>query len=98
MRVIYHPDAERELVEAAAFYERRASSLGGAFLEAVDRAISGISKTPGRWRITETDIRRCPMRRFPYAIYYRALEDHVRILAFKHHKRHPNYWRYRIAQ
>jgi hypothetical protein len=37
------------------------------------------------------------MPRFPYAIYYRVLPDHVRILAFKHHSRHPDYWRYRLS-
>jgi len=37
------------------------------------------------------------MPRFPYAIYYRVLPDHLRILAYKHHSRHPNHWRYRIS-
>ena len=37
------------------------------------------------------------MPRFPYAIYYRLLPDDLRILAFKHHSRHPDYWRYRLA-
>jgi toxin ParE1/3/4 len=59
MRLIYHPDAEAELIEA--------------------------------------HVRRYPMRRFPYFIYYRALPDHVRILAFAHHRRHPEYWRERLA-
>ena len=34
--------------------------------------------------------------RFPYAVYYRVFPDHIRILAFKHHSRHPDYWRYRL--
>ena len=38
------------------------------------------------------------MPRFPYAIYYRGLPDHLRILAFKHHSRHPDYWRYRLSE
>jgi len=33
MRLIYHPDAEVELVEAAQFYERRLSTLGAQFLD-----------------------------------------------------------------
>lgn len=37
------------------------------------------------------------MPRFPYAIYYRILSDQLRILAFKHHSRHPDYWRYRLS-
>jgi hypothetical protein len=36
--------------------------------------------------------------RFPYAVYYRDFPDRLHILAFKHHRRHPDYWRYRISE
>ena len=97
MRLIYHPDAEAELIEAAQFYEERVSKLGAQFLGAVDRAIGVILEAPDRWNIIEADIRGYLMPRFPYAIYYRVMQDHIRILAFKHHSRHPTYWRYRVA-
>ncbi len=97
MRVIYHPDAEAELVEAAKFYEGRVPALGAQFLDAVDRAISVILAAPDRWNVVEKDVRRYLMPRFPYAIYYRVLADDLRVLAFKHHRRHPSYWRYRIT-
>jgi len=96
MRLIYHPDAEAELIEAARFYERKVHSLGVRFLDAADRAIHAIEESPERWRFAEADVRRCLMARFPYAIYYRRLTDELRILAFKHHSRHPDYWRYRL--
>ena len=95
MRLIYHPDAETELIEAAQYYERRVAKLGVQFLDDADRAVSMILETPERWRIIEEDVRSYLMPRFPYAIYYRPLSDHVRVLAFKHHSRHPDYWRYR---
>ena len=97
MRLIYHPDAEAELIEAAQFYERRVPGLGAQFLDAVDAAVGVVQQAPQRWRILEDDIRSYLMPRFPYAIYYRALPDELRILAFKHHSRHPDYWRYRLA-
>lgn len=95
MRLIYHPDAESELIAAARYYEGRVETLGVEFLGDADRAVSMILKAPERWRIIEEDIRSYLMPRFPYAIYYRALADRVHILAFKHHSRHPDYWRYR---
>ena|SRR5437868_2358574 len=97
MRLTYHPDAEAELIEAAQYYERRVATLGVQFLNDADRAVSIILEAPERWRIIERDVRSYLMPRFPYAIYYRALVDHVRVLAFKHHSRHPDYWRYRIS-
>ena len=41
MRLIYHPDAEAELIESARFYEQRVPSLGGQFLDAAEH--------PGGW-------------------------------------------------
>lgn len=97
MRLIYHPDAESELIEAAQYYERRVATLGVQFLDDEDRAVSMILETPERWRVIEEDVRSYLMPRFPFAIYYRALPDRVHILAFKHHSRHPHYWRYRLS-
>ena len=97
MRVIYHPDAEAELIEAAKFYEGRVPGLGAQFLSGVDHAISVISAAPERWAVIERDVRRCLIPRFPYGIYYRVLPEEIRVLAIKHHRRHPDYWRYRIT-
>ncbi len=97
MRLIYHPDAEQEIIEAAQFYERRVPTLGGQFLDSVERAIFIIREAPERWIITEKDVRRYLMTRFPYAIYYRMLPGQLRVLACKHHSRHPDYWRYRLT-
>lgn len=98
MRLIYHPDAEAELIEAAQFYERRVSTLGAQFLDVVDQAVRAIIDTPERWHIIDADVRHYLMPRFPYAIYYRVTADRIRILALKHHRRHPDYWRYRHVE
>jgi hypothetical protein len=65
MRLIYHPDAEAELIQAARFYESRVSTLGSEFLDAADRAIAVIVEAPDRWSIIEADVRRYLMLRFP---------------------------------
>ena len=36
MRLIYHPEAEAELIGAAEYYERRLPGLGAQLLDAVD--------------------------------------------------------------
>ena len=95
MRVVYHPAAEAELIATTQFYEERVSKLGLEFLNAVDHAITKILEAPERWRVIEGDVRRYLMPQFPFAIYYRVLSEHLRILAVKHHSRLPNYWRER---
>lgn len=98
MRLTYHPNAEEELIQAAQFYERRIPTLGAQLLDAIDRATSAIQEAPERCSIIEADVGRYSMRRFPYATYYRVLPGELRILAFKHHSRHPNYWSSRLSE
>jgi len=98
MRLIYHPHAEAELIEAAQYYQSRAAELGVQFLDEAHRAVVWIRQSPKRWQVIEDDVRRYLMFRFPYGVYYREYPDHIRILAFKHHSRHPDYWRYRLNE
>ena len=98
MQVIYHPDADAELIKAAQFYEQKVPGLGAQFLDSADRAIAVVLDAPYRWSVVKNEVRRYLMPRFPFAIFYRVFADHVRILAFKHHSRHPDYWRNRLTE
>lgn len=97
MQLIYHPDAEAGLIEAARFYQRKSPGLGDRSLREFDAGITAIRDAPERWGIMEGDIRRDLMDRFPYGIYYRVEGDVLRILVVTHHKRHPDCWKYRLA-
>ena len=96
MRLTYHPEAEAELIEAALFYESRSPELGDRFLHEFDHAITQIQRNPELWPLVEMDLRSHTMRRFPFAIYYRVVDEELRILVVKHHMRHPDYWRHRL--
>jgi toxin ParE1/3/4 len=96
MGLIYHPDAEVEVIEAARFYEGRVSGLGDRFLREFDAAVSRIVEAPLRSPLIERDVRRFVMQRFAYAIHYRIEGEDLRILVVKHHSQHPDYWRYRL--
>lgn len=48
MRLIYHPDAEQELVEAVEFYEEQEPGLGDRFLRDFESAIALILEAPNR--------------------------------------------------
>ena len=53
MRLIYHPDAEAELIQSARFYEQRVPSLGGQFLDATEFAVGAILDAPERCSFIE---------------------------------------------
>jgi toxin ParE1/3/4 len=94
MRLIYHPEAE--LIEVGVFYEARSPSLGERFLRELEAAIAQIEANPDRWEVIENDERCHAMKRFPFGIYYCVRADDLHILAVKHHRRHPDYWRHRL--
>ncbi len=92
MRVEYHPAIEHELREIIEYYNECTQGLGAEFLNEFERQVLKIASMPTRWMTVETDVRRSLMKRFPYVIYFRALEDDVlRITVIKHQRRHPDY-------
>ena len=87
-----HPDARNEFHEAVLFYGRAAES----FVNAVEAAIAAIILKPDRFREFEPGVRTCRVSKFPYSILYTFREDDIMILALKHDRRDPDYWRYRL--
>jgi len=67
MSLAFHPEALLEMIEAARYYEGKASGLGAAFLDSVDAAARRIEAGPRRWPPVGSGLRRCPVRRFPFA-------------------------------
>ena len=94
-RVIFHDRAEEELNEAASYYASARPGLGEAFVAEVHRAVEALLATPLGGAVLEGNVRRWLVKRFPYSVLYRILDDHVRILAIAHQKRRSYYWRKR---
>jgi plasmid stabilization system protein ParE len=69
--------------------------IGVKFADAVELAIAKIGSEPHRFREIEAGVRRCGVTRFPYSILYNVAEEEILILAVKHDRRNPDYWRYR---
>lgn len=92
MKVSLHPGAEKDIEEAAAFYEREASPVLAARFVAEFKRLSklliehpdiGSSRTKGR--------RGFSMNVFPYTVIYRANADEIRVLVVKHDRKRPGY-------
>jgi plasmid stabilization system protein ParE len=92
VKVDLHPGAERDVEEAAAFYEREGSAaLAARFLAEFERVARlllaspglGTPRTRGKRAFTTTD--------FPYTVVYREMPGGIRILVVKHDRRRPGY-------
>ncbi len=88
----FHPLAERELNDAALYYENESPGLGDRFLEDVLQCVEAIRRHPASGAPVRGEIRRRLCRRFPYALHYRVRDHHIRVLAVSNLKRRPFYW------
>ena len=89
--------AESELDRAIERYRAQARGLGDVFLTEVLEAVRRIERFPEAWHPLGNGIRRCRLRRFPYALIYVVKAGDVIILAVAHVHRRPDYWRERIG-
>jgi len=91
----FHPEAEQEFVEAAAYYERNVRGLGERFGSEVRHAIERLLEYPELGSPIDADLRRLLLTRFPYFLIYSFTADLLRVVAVAHSRRRPGYWRTR---
>ena len=93
--LLLRKEAAADLVEAVEWYDARRGGLGGDFLGAVRAVFTAVEESPERFPIVRGDIRRAPLRRFPYAIFYFLEEDRTVVIACMHFRRNPHRWQSR---
>ena len=91
--VKFHPDAESEMIEAAAYYETQQPDLGRRFLTSVQEAVNRIVLNPRLYPTVELDVRRCLTKMFPFGVLFREQPDRIVIMAVMHLHRDPGYWK-----
>lgn len=92
MRIEYHPAIEAELTEIRDYYNDKSRNLGEDFINEFERQVLRIATMPSRWMIVRGNTRKSLMRRFPYLILFRVVDESViRITVIKHERRHPSY-------
>lgn len=89
MSFSFHPEAEKEFVEAIEYYEDCEPGLGYDFSLEVYATIQNTTA----WPIIEEDLRRTLTYRFPYGVIYSLENSGIFILAVMHLQRHPDYWK-----
>lgn len=78
--VSFHELAERELNDAALYYERESAGLGLKFLDEDENYIDAIVKNPNAGKRVRGQVRRRILRKFPYGILYSVREGTIRVL------------------
>jgi plasmid stabilization system protein ParE len=92
---VFRPQADQEVQSARQWYEGQRPGLGIEFANAIDEVVERISSNPLAFPIVHSETRRAVVRRFPYGIYFRVLEDQIVVTAVMHGRRHPRRWQAR---
>ena len=90
--IVFHPDAAREARDAVDYYEGVRPGLGDDFQAELDAALARIQQNPQLYAAESDSIRICPLRRFPYSVYYEELVDRIWVATVGHQHRRPGYW------
>ena len=91
--VRFHPEAEAEMIDAAAWYEAQQAGLGKRFLACVQEALNRIQLNPGLYAVIEQDVRPCLTKVFPFGVLFRIRPETIEITAVMHLHRDPGYWK-----
>jgi plasmid stabilization system protein ParE len=88
MRLEFHKQIPSDIAHIMEYYE----DVGGAeladeFYAELNLYFHKAAESPNSYIIRERDLRRVNLSRFPYHFYFRIVEDRVRILVVRHHKR-----------
>jgi len=88
-RFIVRPLAEADAEDAARWYEDERAGLAERFLSDVDRTFAHIRERPFQFPTVSGEVRRALLHTFPYAVYFRASNEMVVVLAVLHLRRNP---------
>jgi toxin ParE1/3/4 len=92
VRVTFNELAERELNDAAQYYNEVHAGLGTSLIAEVERCTQAIVEFPESSPSVLGAIRRRLCLRFPYALLFTVTGDELRILAVMNLRRRPAYW------
>ena len=92
MKVTLHPAAERDIQEAATFYERVGSAIVAArFVAEFKRLAALLVEHPEIGSPRSNRRRSLSMSVFPYTVIYSTNADEIRILVVKHDSKRPGF-------
>jgi plasmid stabilization system protein ParE len=85
-------EAESDLADAVMWYEGRLPGLGVDLVAKVRQTLSRIADSPELFAPLHKDVRRAPVKRFPYGVFYRIREERVEVVGVFHDSRDPAEW------
>lgn len=92
----FHPSAGGEVRDAYRYYEDKKPGLGDEFIDALDDLFNLITDNPNLFAFDFNKVRKSPLKRFPFSIYYEVFEDRIFVYSVFHQSRNPEVWKGRV--
>lgn len=89
MKVRVLESALKDLVDGFYFYEKQADGIGTYFLESMYSDIDSLSDNAGIHSVYFGEYHRLLAARFPFAVYYKVMEDTALVYAVLDCRREP---------
>ena len=92
MLVEYHPATVSDLNRAADYFESQRPGLGNELRSEIYQTIDRVIYSPQRYPVVRGEVGRCFVRRFPFSVLYRIVNDEtIRVLVIRHHRQRTSY-------
>jgi plasmid stabilization system protein ParE len=85
-------EAEFDIDEQFDYYEEKREGLGHDFLLCIEEALDKLQRNPLVYCKIHKELRRIPIRRFPYRIFYFVQNNNVIVMAVFHARKDPASW------
>ena len=98
LRLIVRPEAERDILNAALWYEGREAGVGLDLTAEISAAVDRALENPLAYLLLRRHphVRRVLARRFPYRIFYIVRPDAIIVFAVLHAAQDERYWLERL--
>ena len=90
------PAARLDMIDAQDWYEHQAPGLGARFRAELGVQLDRVVRSPLHFPEVLADVRRARLQRFPYGLFFRAVDEEIFVIACFHSSRDPLVWRARI--
>ena len=97
MKLILRSAAKADVAEAVRWYEGQRRGLGQELRVELRACLALVEENPFLHAALLEEVRRAPLRRFPYGVYYFVQASTVEVLAILHNAREPAVWQSRSS-
>jgi len=89
-------EAEIDFLNSYNFYYDDSPKVADAFFKRINLAFEYIKQNPEIFPVVYKSVRKYVVKKFPFVIYYRIIDNLIQVIAIFHTSRNPEIWNERI--